>query len=371
MLQQAVDGGMIPAGELSGTLTNLGEMRAALVQADALRSFLIIAIGLLLLMLYTTGKLRQSLTVAGIAVLCLVDMWGVNKRYLNDEQFVPRSIRTESFSKTPTDEQILQDKDADYRVLNLASNTFNENNTSYWHKSVGGYHAAKLRRYQELIDHHIAPEMQALYREVARTGGEMDSVDASKFRVLNMLNTRYFIFPAGQKGETMPMRNPFAYGNAWFVNNVQYVDNANQEIDALHDILPTETAVVDKRFKDALKGMTDAHKDSLSAIRLTSYAPNRLTYETENSGDGIAVFSEIYYPDGWQVTIDGQKAELGRADYILRTLYVPAGKHTIEMRFDPQSLHVTEGIAYGAFILLLIGVIAVVWMERRRCAKEA
>lgn len=167
------------------------------------------------------------------------------------------------------------------------------------------------------------------------------------------------------------MRNPFAYGNAWFVNNVQYVDNANQEIDALHDILPTETAVVDKRFKDALKGMTDAHKDSLSAIRLTSYAPNRLTYETENSGDGIAVFSEIYYPDGWQVTIDGQKAELGRADYILRTLYVPAGKHTIEMRFDPQSLHVTEGIAYGAFILLLIGVIAVVWMERRKCAKEA
>lgn len=371
MLQQAVDGGMIPASELNGILANLGEMRAALVQADALRSFLIIAIGLLLLMLYTTGKLRQSFTVAGIAVLCLVDMWSVNKRYLNDEQFVSRSIRTESFSKTPADEQILQDKDADYRVLNLASNTFNENNTSYWHKSVGGYHAAKLRRYQEMIDHHISGEMQAAYREFATSAGEVDSIDPSKFRVLNMLNTRYFIFPAGQKGETMPMRNPFAYGNAWFVNNVQYVDNANQEIDALHDILPTETAVVDKRFKDALKGMTDAHKDSLSAIRLTSYAPNRLTYETENSGDGIAVFSEIYYPDGWQVTIDGQKAELGRADYILRTLYVPAGKHTIEMRFDPQSLHVTEGIAYGAFILLLIGVIAVVWMERRKCAKEA
>ncbi len=371
MLQQAVDGGMIPAGELSGILANLGEMRAALVQADALRSFLIIAIGLLLLLLYTTGKLRQPLTVAGIAVLCLVDMWGVNKRYLNDEQFVSAGIRTDTFSKTPADELILQDKDADYRVLNLASNTFNENNTAYWHKSVGGYHAAKLRRYQEMIDHHISGEMQAAYREFATSAGQIDSIDPSKFRVLNMLNTRYFIFPAGQKGETMPMRNPFAYGNAWFVNNVQYVDNANQEIDALHDILPTETAVVDKRFKEALKGMTAAHKDSLSAIRLTSYAPNRLTYETENSGDGIAVFSEIYYPDGWQVTIDGQKAELGRADYILRTLYVPAGKHTIEMRFDPQSLHVTEGIAYGAFILLLIGVIAVVWMERRKCAKEA
>ena len=371
MLQQAVDGGMIPASELNGILANLGEMRAALVQADALRSFLIIAIGLLLLMLYTTGKLRQSFTVAGIAVLCLVDMWSVNKRYLNDEQFVSRSIRTESFSKTPADEQILQDKDADYRVLNLASNTFNENNTSYWHKSVGGYHAAKLRRYQELIDHHIAPEMQALYREVARTGGDMDSVDASKFRVLNMLNTRYFIFPVGKQGETAPILNPYADGNAWFVDRVQYVENANQEIDALNEVQPRETAVVDARFKKALKDAVTLQKDSTASIRLTDYRPNRVVYETDNAQDGVAVFSEIYYPDGWQVTIDGQPAELARANYVLRTLYVPAGKHTIEMRFDPQSLHVTEGIAYGAFILLLIGVIAVVWMERRKCAKEA
>lgn len=371
MLQQAVDGGMIPASELNGILANLGEMRAALVQADALRSFLIIAIGLLLLMLYTTGKLRQSFTVAGIAVLCLVDMWSVNKRYLNDEQFVSRSIRTESFSKTPADEQILQDKDADYRVLNLASNTFNENNTSYWHKSVGGYHAAKLRRYQEMIDHHIAPEMQALYREVARTGGEMDSVDASKFRVLNMLNTKYFIFPIGKQGETAPILNPYADGNAWFVDRVQYVENANQEIDALNEVQPRETAVVDARFKEALKDATTLQKDSTASIRLTEYRPNRVVYETDNAQDGVAVFSEIYYPDGWQVTIDGQPAELARANYVLRILYVPAGKHTIEMRFDPQSLHVTEGIAYGAFILLLIGVIAVVWMERRKCAKEA
>lgn len=371
MLQQAVDGGMIPAGELSGILTNLGEMRAALVQADALRSFLIIVIGLLLLMLYTTGKLRQSLTVAGIAVLCLVDMWGVNKRYLNDEQFVPRSIRTESFSKTPTDEQILQDKDADYRVLNLASNTFNENNTSYWHKSVGGYHAAKLRRYQELIDHHIAPEMQALYREVARTGGEMDSVDASKFRVLNMLNTRYFIFPAGKQGQTVPIQNPYACGNAWFVNNVQYVDNANQEIDALNNVEPLHTAVVDARFKQALNSAATLQTDSLSDIRLTSYAPNRLTYETENSHDGVAVFSEIYYPDGWHVTIDGKPAELARANYVLRTLYIPAGKHTVEMTFDPTSLHVTEGIAYTAIILLLLGIIAGVWQAKKKLRLEA
>ena len=276
-------------------------MRAALVSADALRSFIIIGIGCALLLLYSRGKLRNSLTIAGITVLCIADMWSVNKRYLHDDQFVPRSIQTETFTKTKTDELILQDTAPDYRVLNFATNTFNENNTSYWHKNVGGYHAAKLRRYQEMIDHHISPEMQAAYGAIAAAGGEMDSVDAGKFRVLNMLNTKYFIFPAGQQGQTMPILNPYAYGNAWFVDKVQYVNNANEEIDALDTILPTETAVVDARFKDILKGATDVHKDSLSTIRLTSYAPNRLVYETDNARDGVAVFSEIYYPDGWQV----------------------------------------------------------------------
>lgn len=366
MLQNAVDQQMIPANELSGILANLSEMRGALVSADALRSFIIICIGCALLWLHAAGKLRRSLTVAGITALCLVDMWSVNKRYLHDEQFVPRSIQTETFSKTKTDELILQDKSPDYRVLNFATDAFNENNTSYWHKNIGGYHAAKLRRYQELIERHISPEMQAAYQAIAAAGGEMDSVDASKFRVLNMLNTKYFILPSGQQGQTVPVLNPYANGNAWFVKNVQYVNNANEEIDALKTILPTETAVVDARFKNMLKGISEAHKDSLSSIRLTSYEPNRLVYETENAGDGIAVFSEIYYPNGWQVTIDGKPAGLGRADYVLRALYIPAGKHTVEMRFDPKSLHVTEGIAYGALALLVIGVAAVALIARKK-----
>ena len=320
MLQNAVNQQMIPANELSGILANLEEMRAELVSSDALRSFIIIGIGCSLLWLYASGKLRSSLTIAGITILCLADMWGVNKRYLNDAQFVPHSIRTETFTKTNTDELILQDTSLDYRVLNFATSTFDDNNTSYWHKSVGGYHPAKLRRYQEMIEHHISPEMQAAYKAIATAGGEMDSVDANKFRVLNMLNTKYFIFPAGQQRQTVPILNPHAYGNAWFVNKVQYVNNANEEIDALDSIIPTETAVVDARFKDVLKGTTESYKDSLSSIRLTSYAPNRLTYETNNAQDGIAVFSEIYYPDGWHVTIDGQPAELARADYILRII---------------------------------------------------
>ena len=369
MLQNAVNQQMIPANELSGILANLGEMRAELVSSDALRSFIIIGIGCSLLWLYASGKLRSSLTIAGITILCLADMWGVNKRYLNDAQFVPHSIRTETFTKTNTDELILQDTSLDYRVLNFATSTFDDNNTSYWHKSVGGYHPAKLRRYQEMIEHHISPEMQAAYKAIATAGGEMDSVDANKFRILNMLNTKYFIFPAGQQRQTVPILNPHAYGNAWFVNKVQYVNNANAEIDALDSIIPTETAVVDARFKDVLKGATESYKDSLSSIRLTSYAPNRLTYETNNAQDGIAVFSEIYYPDGWHVTIDGQSAELARADYILRTMYVPAGQHTIEMRFDPTSLHVTEGIAYGALALLVIGIIVAVLIAKRKYVK--
>ena len=369
MLQNAVNQQMIPANKPSGILANLGEMRAELVSSDALRSFIIIGIGCSLLWLYASGKLRSSLTIAGITILCLADMWGVNKRYLNDAQFVPHSIRTETFTKTNTDELILQDTSLDYRVLNFATSTFDDNNTSYWHKSVGGYHPAKLRRYQEMIEHHISPEMQAAYKAIATAGGEMDSVDANKFRVLNMLNTKYFIFPAGQQRQTVPILNPHAYGNAWFVNKVQYVNNANEEIDALDSIIPTETAVVDARFKDVLKGTTESYKDSLSSIRLTSYAPNRLTYETNNAQDGIAVFSEIYYPDGWHVTIDGQPAELARADYILRTMYVPAGQHTIEMRFDPTSLHVTEGIAYGALALLVIGIIVAVLIAKRKYVK--
>ena len=369
MLQNAVNQQMIPANELSGILANLGEMRAELVSSDALRSFIIIGIGCSLLWLYASGKLRSSLTIAGITILCLADMWGVNKRYLNDAQFVPHSIRTETFTKTNTDELILQDTSLDYRVLNFATSTFDDNNTSYWHKSVGGYHPAKLRRYQEMIEHHISPEMQAAYEAIATAGGEMDSVDANKFRILNMLNTKYFIFPAGQQRQTVPILNPHAYGNAWFVNKVQYVNNANEEIDALDSIIPTETAVVDARFKDVLKGTTESYKDSLSSIRLTSYTPNRLTYETNNAQDGIAVFSEIYYPDGWHVTIDGQPAELARADYILRTMYVPAGQHTIEMRFDPTSLHVTEGIAYGALALLVIGIIVAVLIAKRKYVK--
>lgn len=363
----------LPAEHLAPLVANLTEMRKAIIASDAWRSFFIIVIGCVLLFLYQQRKLKASFTLAGIALLCLIDMWSINKRYLNDEQFVPKSKQTEAFVKTQADEMILQDTTLNYRVLNFIGfpgNTFNENNTAYWHKSVGGYHAAKLRRYQEMIDYHIMPEMQETYQAVATAGGQMDSVDASKFRVLNMLNTKYFIFPAGEQGQAVPVVNPYAYGNAWFVDKVQYVNNVNEEIDALNDILPTETAVVDVKFKEQLKGVTEGYKDSLSTIQLTSYEPNRLVYKASTSKDGVVVFSEIYYP-GWRATIDGQPVDIARADYILRAINVPAGEHTIEMWFDPQSIQVTESIAYAALALLLIGVMVLAWTQRNKIAKKS
>ena len=360
----------LPADQLSPIIANLEEMRVHLFTSDAWRSFFIVTIGTLLLLAYNAKKLKATWTVAAIALLCLGDMWSVNKRYLYDEQFIPKSEQTATFRKTQTDELILQDPSLDYRVLNFAGNTFEENNTSYWHKSVGGYHAAKLRRYQEMIDHHIAKEMQAAYQEVATAGGQMDSVNAAKFPVLNMLNTKYFIFPAGQQGQTVPIENPYTFGNAWFIDKIQYVKNANEEIDAIGQVAPQQTAIVDSKFKEALKGVNEGYKDSLSTIRLTSYEPNQLVYETSSPQDGIVVFSEIYYP-GWTATIDGKPADIARADYILRAMNVPAGKHTIEMRFDPQSLHITEGIAYGAMALLLVGVIILIWIYRKKYSENS
>ena len=352
----------IPADQLVPLLANLEEVRMSMFTSDAWRSVFIILIGIILLWMYSAGKLKQNVLVGALIVLCLVDMWDVNKRYLYDGQFVEKQEQTRTFEPTETDKIILQDKDLNYRVLNLASNTFNENNTSYWHKSIGGYHAAKLRRYQEMIEEHISTEMNSLFKEVAEAGGDMDSLDASKFPVLNMLNARYFIFPL-EGGQTVPLRNPFALGNAWFVDEVQYVNNANEEIEAIHGIDPLHQIVVDKRFESIVKASSAS--DSTCSITLTAYEPNDLKYEVNSSKGGTVVFSEIYYP-GWQAYIDGEKVEHGRANYILRAMNVPAGQHVVEFKFDPDTLHATETIAYIAFALLAIAAVVIVILEVKK-----
>ena len=347
-----------PADQLVPLLANLEEVRMSLFTADAWRSFLIIAAGVALLWMYTAGKLKETILIGALALLCLADMWSINKRYLYDEQFVEKQVQTQGFQPTETDKMILADESLDYRVLNLASNTFNENNTAYWHKSVGGYHAAKLRRYQEMIEEHISGEMSAMFKAVAEAEGEMEEVDASQFPVLNMLNTKYLIFPL-QGGQTLPLPNPHALGNAWFVKNVQYVNNANEEIEAIHGLDPSETAVVDKRFEAVVEPITS---DSTATVRLVAYEPNRLKYEVNSNTGGTVVFSEIYYP-GWRSSIDGKEVPHGRANYILRAMNVPAGKHEVEFSFDPVSLHVTENIAYIALGLLALAAIVMAFLK--------
>lgn len=365
MFQQAAQAGYIPQDMIMPILSNLEDMRRAMFVSDAWRSALIVAIGLLLLIAFRMKKMNATMVTASLIVLCLIDMWQVDKRYLNDEMFTEPVSNMKETVKTPADEMILQDKSLDYRVLNLATNTFNESNTSFFHKSIGGYHPAKLRRYQEMIEEHIVPEMSAFGAAAAKAGGVLDSINGdSIFPVLNMLNVKYVILPL-QEGKTFPVLNPHANGNGWFVSSVKYVNNADEEILALHETPLKEVAVVDKKFKEQLGNAAEQQpKDSLSTVKLTHYDANALTYEINSQKGGVVVFSENYYP-GWTATIDGNPVEIARANYILRAIQVPAGKHVVEFKFDPTSVHVTEGIAYGALVILLLGVLFLIWKDRK------
>ena len=356
----------LPAEYQAPLISNLTEVRKYIFTSDCWRSFWIILIGAAFLMLYKYKKLGATYMIAGIALLCLVDMWMVNKRYLYDDMFVDKSVRDQPQQMTETDKIICQDKSLDYRVLNLASDTFNENETSYYHKSIGGYHPAKLRRYQEMIDAHIAPEMQKTMNAVAAAGGDMTKVNGdSIFPVLNMLNTKYFILPL-QGGHTVPVKNPYAYGNAWYVDEVKYVDNANQEIDGVGKVNLRHVAVADAKFKEQLQ--QSVKQDDTSVVKMTQYKPNNLTYEVKSGKGGVIVFSEIYYP-GWTATVDGQPVELGRVNYILRAIHVKPGTHKVVLDFHPQSLKNTEMVAYVAYAVLVLLIIIGIVVEWKRNKK--
>ena len=353
----------IPAEQLMPLLSNLTEVRMSMFTADALRSFWIIVIGTGLLLALCYKKLRAEWAVVGMIALCLLDMWQINKRYLNDSMFVSKSVREAPMQKSEAIDHILQDKSLDYRVLNLASNTFNENETSFYLKSIGGYHAAKLRRYQELIDAHIQPEMSRLYGALSKAGGDMTQVNGdSIFPVLNMLNTKYFILPL-QGGRSVPLENPYTYGNAWFVDKVNYVDNANQELDMTGKLPLRHEAVADKKFHEQLGEAVV--QDTNSVVRITAYEPNKLTYDVNSGKGGIIVFSEIYYP-GWIATVDGAEQPLGRVNYVLRALQVKPGKHEVVLSFFPKTIDRTETTAYVAYVVLLLIILYMIAVYVRR-----
>ena len=346
-------------------ITSLSHVRQQVFAADCWRSLLVIVLGTAALLACRAGKLKLLPTVAIIGIICLADLWQVNKRYLNDDMFKPRREQQSIRPLTDADRLILSDPALDYRVLNMAPNVFNENETSYYHKSVGGYHAAKLRRYQDLIEAYISPEMQRVATAVNQYQGRLqDAPGDSLFPVLNMLNTKYFL--SAQQNVAIP--NPFAMGNAWFVDRLRYVDSAQAEIDALGQIDLHREAVADKQF-EALLGQPSA-TDSAATVAISSYEPNELKYVVKSQNGGVLVFSEIYYP-GWTATVDGQPVELGRVNYVLRAMRIEGGAHEVVLSFFPRSISVTETIAYVALAILALSVVALVVMgvlRKRRVA---
>ena len=343
-------------------------MHHAILSASALRSALFIVAGVLILTLYARQMLKGWMMCSLLSLLCLFDLWGIDKRYLNDESFSDPYVQQETFAKTPADEQILQDTTY-YRVVNVgAGNPFNEttNATGYYHHSIGGYHAAKLHRYQDLIDRMLLPELQRSVGAISDAQGDMSMVAGDSIMpALNMLNTKYFIFGQGTRAQAIP--NPYANGNAWFVQQLNFVENADAEMAALQKLDTKRAAVADARFKPALQ---TAVLDS-GTVRLTHYDTNLLRYVAESPKGGVVVFSEVYYPD-WTVTIDGKPAELGRVNYLLRALRVPAGRHEIGMEFRPASVATTDRLGYAAIALtLLLFGAALVWPAVRKRSHKA
>lgn len=329
----------------------IGE-RKALLTNDAWRSLLFIVAAAMATWIFAQGKLKKGWLTAILGLLILVDMWGINKRYFNDDSFVTAKSSSAAFVMQPHEKAILADPDPHFRVMNVAGNTFNDARTSYYLKSIGGYSAAKLRRYQDLIDQHLSK---------------------MNMNVLNMLNTKYFIVQS-KDGELQPMQNPDAMGNAWYVEKLVVADNANEESEALNTLDLATTAVLDKEFAPYVKDYNPG-KDSTATVVLTKYTPRYLDYESHSATDGTIVFSEIYYPYGWKASIDGEPVEHYRVNYMLRALNVPAGDHKIHFVFDPDSVRkgdtlsmICVFIMYGATLTII--VLSIVNMLKRRKANK-
>ncbi len=349
-------------------ISNLEIARISIFRMSCLRTLAFILIGAGMLWAYASvKKMSKYILYAGVAVLILIDMVPVDKKYLNNDNFIAKNKNENPFTPSNADQAILADTNASYRVLNLTVGNFTtDGSTSYYHKSIGGYHAAKLRRYQDLIEHRLVKEHDRLIKTLQ--AGAPDSVlTATLYGLtsLNMLNTKYYIY----NPEARPLRNPAALGNAWFVENVKMVANADEEIKAIENFIPATTAVVDKRFEKEISTFK-GEKNPASTIVLSDYKPNHLTYEVKNlTASQLAVFSEIYYDKGWNAYIDGKETPYFRANYVLRAMVVPAGEHKIEFKFEPQSYFTGEKVSLAGSVLLVLIIGAALFFEYRRKKK--
>ena len=342
MFRQAMGNSQLP---IPSIMASLKDARASIVSSDAWRSVFVLLLSLGACALYVWGKIKSPVLYILIGVITLGDLWLVDKRYLNDEHFIDKALVAQQAKPiTDADRQILLDKDPHYRVMNLSVNSFNDATTSAHHRSVGGYHAAKLRRYQDLIEHQLSKQNMEVY---------------------NMLDTRYFILPDNASGKLHVEFNEEAFGPAWFVDQIQWVKNADEEMKALEDTPLQDKGIVDERFRPMLKDYQPiAANDTVMPepiVELRSYTPNKATYHTTTTHPRLLIFSEVYYPHGWKLMLDGkQELPLIRADYVLRAAYIPAGTHELEMTFDPSSIHRTEliaGVSTALLILLLVGAL--------------
>lgn len=338
----------------------LATARKEIVKSDALRSFIFITLFFIFLWAYQKKKINSSLLFLSFGVFTAIDLFTADKRYFGNNAFVQESSIQQIFTPSQADEMILKDTTRYYRVLNLASNTFNDANTSYFHKSVGGYHGAKLKKYQELIDFHLSKEIQSFYQMLNQIQGADTLIETKvlpSLQVINMLNTKYILLPV--KSGSIPIPNASANGNAWLVNEIIYVANADSEIVKLYSIKTKTQAVVQEKNK--LQGMKSSYSGH-GKIYLTEYAPNHLKYTSMTDEEQLAVFSDIYYPKGWSAYIDGQLHSHTCVNYVLRGMIIPKGTHQIEFKFEPPSYKIGNNIAYiGSSIIYLIVILAL-WM---------
>ena len=329
-------------------VNDIENVRMAIFKKDALRSFFFITIAGMILLLNIKGKLKDNAVFAILAVLVVMDMFPINKRYLNNDNFIDKRRFEKPFVMSEIDKQILQDNSLDYRVMNLMTSTFNDASTSYFHKSIGGYHGAKLRRYQDIINHYL--------------GGNNVGSDGF-WNVLNMLNTRYLIYP--QNNNTpVAMPNPDAFGNAWLVSDIKWVATPNEEIAAIENTNVKTTAIVNDEFRNVIGDFNPT--SGFGTIQLTSYKPNELIYNFNSSKDELVVFSEIWTSKGWTMWIDGKESPLIRADYILRAAVIPAGNHEIMMRYEPKIWKVGNTIQFVSSLILILGLFAAIVLTFRK-----
>ena len=346
------------AAQVNEFLHNLEEARKSIFRADALRSFFFAAAAAGITLLFALKKIGKPAFIALVVVLLTADMWPVNRRYLNNDDFEHRRRVERPFPLRTADQFILEDTDQ-FRVLDLTESTFNSSRTSYFHHSIGGYHGAKLQRYQDLIDFNLTDEMLALM-DVIQRGANQASVrqQLQNKAVLNMLNTRYIIYHP----ETPPLENPHAMGNAWLLQNYTIVSNADEELLSLRTTDLTEKAVIDQRFTRHLEDFVPGD-DPEAQIMLVSYKPNHLIYEYRSATQQLAVFSEIYYPDGWEVTLNGQSVDHFRANYILRAMVLPPGEYTLEFRFRPAPYFIGRYVSLSFSAILVLAIIGFVWLN--------